>query len=544
MKKDKTMVKNSFVSGAFMVTLGIFISKLLGVIYVIPFHAVIGEIGGALYGYAYTIYLFFISISSAGIPLAISKVVSEYQTLENYEAKERAFYLGKRIAMLAGFVSFLFLMIFAPFLANYIIGDLNAGNTVEDVTYVIRIISIAILIVPLLSIYRGYFEGHRFMNPPSISQVIEQIVRITVILIGSYLVLDVFKCSLKDAVGVALLGATVGAFSAYFYLVKKKFENKRKFIGKSRTALKVTDKQIIHKILYYAFPLILIDLSKSMYNFVDTFSVVNGLVKYAHYSAVDAEVIVSMLSTWGSKFNMIITAIATGIVVSLIPNLTQAIVKKDHEGTQKIINQSIGMCIFLTIPMTLGIAFLSQPIWNLFYGKNIDGFTLLSYYIFTGLFSSIFTICVTIVQVYKDYKTLIISLIGGVLIKVLFNVRLIASFYQMGFPAYYGVITATLFGYLFAIVYCFIHLTFKRRINFESLLNNFVDILCGTILMGVVLLVVKLLIPIDSTSRLINILVIFLYAVIGMIVYFYFTYRTKTIQKLFGNKIQQLLKKK
>ena len=538
------MVKNSFVSGAFMVTLGIFISKLLGVIYVIPFHAVIGEIGGALYGYAYTIYLFFISISSAGIPLAISKVVSEYQTLENYEAKERAFYLGKRIAMLAGFVSFLFLMIFAPFLANYIIGDLNAGNTVEDVTYVIRIISIAILIVPLLSIYRGYFEGHRFMNPPSISQVIEQIVRITVILIGSYLVLDVFKCSLKDAVGVALLGATVGAFSAYFYLVKKKFENKRKFIGKSRTALKVTDKQIIHKILYYAFPLILIDLSKSMYNFVDTFSVVNGLVKYAHYSAVDAEVIVSMLSTWGSKFNMIITAIATGIVVSLIPNLTQAIVKKDHEGTQKIINQSIGMCIFLTIPMTLGIAFLSQPIWNLFYGKNIDGFTLLSYYIFTGLFSSIFTICVTIVQVYKDYKTLIISLIGGVLIKVLFNVRLIASFYQMGFPAYYGVITATLFGYLFAIVYCFIHLTFKRRINFESLLNNFVDILCGTILMGVVLLVVKLLIPIDSTSRLINILVIFLYAVIGMIVYFYFTYRTKTIQKLFGNKIQQLLKKK
>ena len=544
MKKDKTMVKNSFVSGAFMVTLGIFISKLLGVIYVIPFHAVIGEIGGALYGYAYTIYLFFISISSAGIPLAISKVVSEYQTLENYEAKERAFYLGKRIAMLAGFVSFLFLMIFAPFLANYIIGDLNAGNTVEDVTYVIRIISIAILIVPLLSIYRGYFEGHRFMNPPSISQVIEQIVRITVILIGSYLVLDVFKCSLKDAVGVALLGATVGAFSAYFYLVKKKFENKRKFIGKSRTALKVNDKQIIRKILYYAFPLILIDLSKSMYNFVDTFSVVNGLVKYAHYSAVDAEVIVSMLSTWGSKFNMIITAIATGIVVSLIPNLTQAIVKKDHEGTQKIINQSIGMCIFLTIPMTLGIAFLSQPIWNLFYGKNIDGFTLLSYYIFTGLFSSIFTICVTIVQVYKDYKTLIISLIGGVLIKVLFNVRLIASFYQMGFPAYYGVITATLFGYLFAIVYCFIHLTFKRRINFESLLNNFVDILCGTILMGVVLLVVKLLIPIDSTSRLINILIIFLYAVIGMIVYFYFTYRTKTIQKLFGNKIQQLLKKK
>ena len=197
MKKDKTMVKNSFVSGAFMVTLGIFISKLLGVIYVIPFHAVIGEIGGALYGYAYTIYLFFISISSAGIPLAISKVISEYQTLENYQAKERAFYLGKKIALIMGVSCFLFLMLFAPLLANFIIGDLSGGNSVSDVTFVIRVISIAVLIVPILSIYRGYFEGHRFMQPPSISQVLEQIIRILIIIVGSYLVLDVFHLSLK-----------------------------------------------------------------------------------------------------------------------------------------------------------------------------------------------------------------------------------------------------------------------------------------------------------------------------------------------------------
>ena len=184
MKQDKTMKKTTFVKGAFIVTLSIVITKILGILYVIPFHAVIGEKGGALYGYAYTIYLLFMSLSTAGIPLAISKIVSEYQTLGYYNAKDRAFIIGKKVALLFGFICFLVLMLFAPFIAKWILGDLTGGNTLEDVTFVVRVISSAILVVPLLSIYRGYFEGHRFMTPPSISQVIEQVVRVIIIVVG------------------------------------------------------------------------------------------------------------------------------------------------------------------------------------------------------------------------------------------------------------------------------------------------------------------------------------------------------------------------
>ena len=541
--KKKSIVKNSFIGGAFMATLGIFITKILGILYVIPFHAIIGELGGALYGYAYTIYLFFISISSAGIPLAISKIVSEYQALGDNAAKERAFYLGKKIALILGIISFLILMIFAPTLANIIKGDLDGGNTIQDVIFVIRVISIAILIVPVLSVYRGYFEGHKYMQPPSVSQVLEQIVRITVILLGSFLVLDVFKLSLASSIGVALFGATVGAFVAYIYLVNKRLKNKRKFIFRSRTALPISDKAIIKKIIYYAFPLIMIDVAKSTYNFIDTFTVVNGLVNHAGYEVYDAEVVVSMLSTWATKFNMIVTAIATGIVVSLITNLTSSIVKNDEKDINKKVNQSIGMCLFLTIPMAIGIAFLSQPIWNLFYGSSDTGPTLLSYFIFTGLFSGLFTIVITTIQVFKDYKALFISLLIGVLVKVLFNVKLISTFYSVGLPPYYGVITATILGLLCSIIYGLFHLGIKRKINFEELLSNFIDILCGTILMGIILLVMKWLIPVDSTSRFINILVIILYAVIGAIVYFIYTYKSKTINKLFGNTISKYMKR-
>ena len=87
------MKKSSFMQGAFIATFGIVLSKILGIVYVIPFYAIIGEQGGALYGYAYSIYSIFLSISQAGIPLAISKIVSEYNVLGYYNAKRRTFKL-------------------------------------------------------------------------------------------------------------------------------------------------------------------------------------------------------------------------------------------------------------------------------------------------------------------------------------------------------------------------------------------------------------------------------------------------------------------
>ena len=413
------MKKSTFVKGAFITTIGIVLSKILGVLYVIPFHAIIGEKGGALYGYAYTIYLLFMSLSSAGIPLAISKVVSEYQTLGYHSAKKRTFILGKKIAMVMGMFSFLLIMIFAPFLAKWVMGDLTGGNTVQSVTMVIRVIATAVLIVPVLSVYRGYFEGHRFMSPPSVSQVVEQIVRVLLIVLGSYLVVEIFKLSLTTAVGVALLGATVGALVSYFYLVVKLNKNKTKFNEKIRNTNEpiITNKDIVKKIIFYAVPFIMIDIFKSLYNYIDMVTVVKGLVEYAKYSVSDSETIMSMLSTWSSKFNMIILSISTGVIVSLIPNLTQSVVKKDKKDINKKINQALSILLFLMLPMTIGLSFLAEPVWMLFYGPSKFGASVLAYYIFVGLIMGLFTAAISMVQVMKDYKTVFISLVTGVVIK-------------------------------------------------------------------------------------------------------------------------------
>lgn len=544
-KKKNGIRKSSFIKGAFIATLGIVLTKILGIIYVIPFHAVIGERGGALYGYAYTIYLLFMSLSSAGIPLAISKIVSEYQTLGYYNAKRRAFIIGKKIALLLGFICFLLLLLFAPWIAHAVLGDLSGGNTISDVTLVIRVVASALLFVPVLSIYRGYFEGHRFMEDPSFSQVLEQLVRVFVIVLGSFLALKVFDLSITTAVGIAVFGATAGAISAYLYLIYKKNKNNSKFNEKIRPVNEpiITNKQIFKKIVVYAVPFILIDVFKSLYNYIDMVTVVEGLVQYANFSVTDAETIMSMLSTWGAKFNMIVLSISTGIIISLIPNLTTSVVKKDYDDINHKINQAFSILLFFTLPMTLGISFLADSIWTVFYGTSEYGPSVLSYFIFVGFMIGLFTSTVSIIQVLKDYKTVIWSLIIGVVLKFLLNDNLIMAFYKMGLPAYYGVITASLIGYFVSFMICIMRLKFKYKINYENLTKNLIDTICGSMLMIVGLFLVNLILP-STDSRIIHLVYIVVYVAVGALIYIVYMWNTKSMKRIFGNRLNYWIKKK
>lgn len=543
-KNKDIMKKNNFVQGAFIATLGIVITKILGILYVIPFYAIIGEQGGALYGYAYSIYLVFMAISSAGIPLAISKIISEYHTLGYYDAKQRAFKIGKQIATTLGILCFIILFVFAPQIATAILGDLKGGNTIEDVTFVIRVISTAITVVPVLSIYRGYFEGHKFITPTAVSQVFEQVVRVLVIVVGSFLTLKVFKLSLTTAVGVAVFGATVGSFASYFYLIEKRFKNKKKFEEKELNVKepKITNKQILKKIMIYAFPLIMIDIFKSLYSVVDTVTVVKTLGPI--YGTKTAESIMSILSTWAAKFNMIIISISTGMIVSLTPNLTASAVVGNTEDVKKKINQSFQMLIFLILPMTVGLSFLAKPVYTVFYGASKYGPSVLSFYVYVALITALFTTAITITQVLKYYKVVFVSLASGLVLKSLINVSLINQLYNLGLPGYYGSVLASILGYGLSFIICLIALHKKCGVNYEKTIKQTINALCGTVLMVLVLSVVKLVVPISVASRFLNILIIVVYAIIGMITYFIYMKKTHSIDEVFGKDFLNKFKKK
>ena len=543
-RQNKTMEKNTFMSGAFVSTLGIVISKILGIVYVVPFHAMVGAAGGALYGYAYSIYAFFIGLSTAGIPLSVSKVTSHYEALGYYDAKRRVFVLARRLALLLGVISFLILMIFAPVIAKMVIGDLSGGNSLASITLVIRIIALAVLIVPILSIYRGYMQGHMIMTPPSISQVIEQLVRVLIIIFGSFLVIKVFKQAVSLSVGVALLGAFVGAVCSYIYLRRIYVKHKKEFKEDVKPVEEpfVSNKEIIKLILIYAVPFIMIDVVKAVYDLVDMATIVKSLVAYADYTTAEAESVMSIISTWGKKFNMIVISVTTGIIMSLIPSLSSAITKKDHKDINNKINESFSLLFLFGLPMAFGIAILAYPIWNLFYGSG-SGASTMTYYIFVAIFMSLFTLAVTIIQLFKDFKVLFWSMLVGLIFKALLNVNLISSFAKMGLPPIYGSITATIIGFMITFIICMVVLYKKYDIKFDRSIKNFIDVFICSIVMSVVLLLLNMVIPVSHSGRLISLLIIVLYAVIGVLVYGLCSYKIGVLQRVTGNRFIKIFKK-
>lgn len=535
--KSKKLKKKITINSSFISMLIIVISNILSIIYVIPFHAIVGDSGGALYGYAYTLYSLFMSIAFGGIPLAINRIVNEYQTLGYHGAKKRVLIISKKLALLLGIVCFLILVLLAPLFAKAILGNLVGINSLKDITLVIRIMSIAVLVTPILNVYRGYFEGHRLVNEVSFSKHLEQVINFIVLIIGSFFALKVFKVSLSGIVSVALIGIIVGVIGAYIYLIDKKLKNKKKFDEKIRNVNEpiISNKMIFRKIVLYAIPFIVIDLLKSLYGYIDMVTVVKGLVKYARFSVVDAETIMGMLSLWGAKFNLIMLSMAMGVVVKLISSLSQSIAKKDNKEICRKVNRGLSITLFIMLPVTIAISFLAEPIWSLFYGASKYGASVLAYYIFVGLLMGLCAVAIAILQAMKDYKTIFASLTIGVLIKMLMNTSMIYTFHQYGMPGYYGVITASILAYLVSFIICLVSLYLKNKVEYEETVKNFTDILCGCMLMVVVLFLMKFIIPVVSEVRIINLFILLIYLVIGAFIYLLFVGKMGATKNIFGN---------
>lgn len=538
--------KNSFMQGAFIATIGIVLTKILGIIYVIPFYSVVGDKGGALYAYAYNVYEIFLGISSAGIPLAMSKIVSEYLTEGNYYAKERVFKLGRLIANTLAILSFIILMIFAPYIAKAIIGDVTGGNSISDIVFVIRIIATAILIIPSLSIYKGYLQGHKFMSPSAVSQVLEQVVRVFIIIVGSYLAMKVFHLPLRMGVGIAVGAATIGALVSFIY-VKLKTRQNKKALEIQKEELhnkKVKDKEIIGKLLLYALPFIVIDTLKPLYNSIDMVTLVKTLVNNLGYTTEVAEGVMSVISTWGNKINMIIVAISTGIITSLIPSLTASLVKKDMKSVRDKINSSFQMMIFITIPATIGISVLAKPIWMVFYGNYGYCASVLAFSIFIALFNTTFTMAVSIIQILKDYKMVVISLASGILFKLIFNVPNLYLFNKLGIEAYYGSIFTTIIGYFIGLIILLVYMNKKYKVSFKETLLRGAKIFISAFFMLGVILILQQFLPVVSNHRAINILLIGFYAVIGIAIYLVLAIKFNLIDEIFGkNTANNILKR-
>ena len=537
------MKKNSFIEGTIIATLCIVIVKVLGMVYVIPFYAIVESAGAALYAYAYNIYGLFLEVATAGIPNAVSKIINEYNTLDKQEAKIRTFKIGKRLLSVIAIIAFLILFIFAPQIAGLIIGDLTGGNTIEDVTFVIRCVSFALLVFPFLSVSRGFFQGHNIISVSSVSQVIEQLARVLVIICGSYIALKWLHLDLTTAVGVAVFGAFIGGLCALFY-VRNKLKQNKKALALDETFLvkdEVTNKEIIKKIIKYAIPVVIVSIAFTIYNNVDMILVLRTM-NYLGMDAEEVEFIATGVSTWAPKISIVITSVVLGLSASLIPNMVEAFTLKKYDELNHKFNKSLQIILFISLPMCVGISLLASSVWTVFYGYNSLGTSILTVAIFAPLFSNLYTVCNHTLQSMNKFKWVYISSITGIVLNALLDVPFMLLFDFIGVPAYYGATLATVVGFGVTVIIAMIYLKREFQFKYTDTKNALVKILLPLIVMIVVVLLMKLFIPIDYDSRFACVMYIAVIALVGALTYFIISHKMGLMDDILGKNYLQRLK--
>lgn len=538
------MKKSSFVEGTFIATLAIFLTKIMGMLYVIPFYALIGVQGSALYAYAYNIYVIFLDISSAGLPIAISKIINEYNTLGMMDAKKRAFSIGKKVTGFLAITIFILLMLFAPQIAKLLLGDLSGGNTIEDVALAIRCVSFAILVVPFLSVTKGYLQGHKIINVSSFSQVIEQVVRIGVLLGGSYLVLRIFNGTVTTAVCISVFAAFLGSLVAYIYVrIKMKKSGDELGLGEVTTKDDVSNKEIGKKIFSYAIPFIIINIVSSCYNFVDMTLLLRSM-NYLKLDASSVEFVTSAVTTWAPKINMIVTSVAMGMSTSFIPTMVTAYTLKNWKEVNNKFNQALQILIFVSLPMTIGLSLLSTAVWSIFYGFNQAGAYVLALNVFTGLFINIYMITSSALQGLNKFKTVYLSTIAGFVTNALLDVPIILLYSKIGIPPYLGAVTASIIGYILSIVIALISLKKECKIKYEDTFKLIIKMMVPTILMILIVLVLGFIVPVNYDSRLSCIIFVAINAICGALVYAVVSFKMGIIEKVLGKEMTNKILKK
>ncbi|MBI0576683.1 polysaccharide biosynthesis protein [Neobacillus cucumis] len=531
-------MSSKLLRGTFILTFGTILSKVLGLFYVIPFYQIVGSSGTALYQYSYVPYTIFISIATAGVPLAVSKFISKYNALEEYAVGRKLFKSGLVIMLSTGFVSFLILYFSAPLFAEMMFTkNEDVGSSLKDITTVIRAVSFALIVVPFMSLIRGFFQGHQSMGPSAVSQVIEQIVRITFTLAGAYVVLHWLNGSTVQAVSVATFAAFVGAIGSllmlFWYWYKRKHYLDELLIHDKGT-INISLKEIYKEIVLYAAPFVFVGINNPLFQAIDQFTFYRalGATEYAKNAF-------SILNFESHKIVIIPVSLATGFSLALVPSITKAFVEKDRSGLNHQLNQAFQVLLYLTLPAAIGLSLLAEPVYTVFYEHKMLGVEVLRAYAPVAILFSLYYVTASVLQGINEQRFTVLTLLVGLLIKLSLNIPLIQKWGPQ------GAVLATTLGYMAAIsINLFVikkFVEFQYRLVFRRSLLIF--IFAGCMWAGCEIVYRLLTLFLSPASKGQSLIIIVITAAVGAAIYFYLGLKSGLINRLFGDRVDRIKQK-
>ena len=529
---EQKLKKNSFIQGTLIASVALIFIKVLGALYVIPFYKIVGEDGGTLYSYAYSIYNLFLNISTAGIPIAMSMIISEYLALEMYDAKERSYKVGKYMICILAVISFCAVFFGSEALARFILSNAEDGHSIKDVSTVIKSISFCLLIIPFLSILRGYLQGHKFIAPTSAAQVIEQVVRILIVIFGSFVSIKIYKSSIPIGVSVALSGTFFGGLFADVYLRRKIHNNKKSFpVSEKRN--NVSNMTLAKKILMYCIPLVIIAVTDNLYTLVDIKLIIKGL-NLVGYSTLTAETISSILATWAPKICAVIAAISVALITNIIPHVTSSFVCKDYKNVMYRVNQAISTVLIITIPMAALMFLLSNEAYYIFYGNSPYGPLVLKMTAIINVFFAVNTVLTSSLQAMKKFRVIYLNTFIGLLANACLDIPMILLLNKLGLPAFIGTSCATIIGYTRSITMSLLHLHKEMKFNYNASLKTIRKTIIPLLCLFVPILLSKIFIKYEY-NYITSFISLIIHGIFGTCVYLIVSYINGNVLDVFGH---------
>lgn len=455
--------------------------KILSLLYIPLLIIIIGEEGYGIYSAAYQVYAFVYVITNSGIPVAISKQVSEFTALKNYKDSVRTFKIARNMLLILGTVMTIFMMIFAMPLAK---------STHYPKAYLaILYLSPTILFTSVASAYRGYFQGRGDMKPTAVSQILEQIMNTIFTLLFAYLLLKKgipllhIKSGVEAGCAGGTIGTSLGALASGLFLMG--VYEKRKNISmdydlKNSQGKRTSGRVLIRRVLNYSLPITACVGLQYAGNLIDLANTKSRLL-VAGFSDSRATILYGTLVKYQQLLNVPI-AIISALSAAILPAIAGAVAVKNKSDVKKGINYALKTCFLVSIPAAVGLAVLNYPIFNMLFSKRYSGgASLMKIGSVVLVLMSVVQIQTTILQSIGKLYVSTLYLMIGIAAKIGINYILIAN------PSIN--INGAIFGSIvcFAIPLFLNHMNIKKYLDIDfKLFKHAIKPLLSSLLMGIV----------------------------------------------------------
>ena len=360
------MRRDSFLRGAFILMVGSMISRVLGAVYrfILPWLMGGGDAGAygmALFGLPYSIYSIALVLSTMGIPLAVSKLVSEAEARGSMAEARRVFRLSIYLLMSLGAVFTAALYAVSPYFVERVWQN-------PDAYYSMIALAPAVFFVAVMSAFRGWFQGLQSMTPHATSQVVEQVVRVlTMFLLVGVLV----PYGLEYAAAGATFGATTGAVAGVIYLFWAYRRSRRHHEDEAAEpaaegAAAAGTSQVVRRILAFAIPISISGLVLPMMRFVDAAVVPYRLIQ-SGYAAVAATTAYGYLESYSMPFVNVPGIFSTAIAISLVPSISYSLTRRDTASIREKTFAGLRIAALVGVPSAVGLFVLSDEIPTFFW---------------------------------------------------------------------------------------------------------------------------------------------------------------------------------